>query len=127
MATNLPGDIDQALNPTLFLNGLYVLWKWQTYNVMHSYGVTQDTTIGQLTTVIGSISIVGDITNSTSNRVYAEVVTIYTSVRRNATVVHKVISSSITNDGLFFTDGRHDVIVHTFTAMHWRLETDNHC
>ena len=76
MATNLPGDIDQALNPTLFLNGLYILWKWQTYIIQcHSYYYvfTQDTTIGQLTTVIGSISIVGDITISTSNRVHTEV------------------------------------------------------
>ena len=75
-----------------------------------------------LTTISRAVSIVENTIYSLSYAIDCKVVLICALARRNTAVVCEV--SVTTGEVLLLTDGSDHIIVHTFSTIHWRLETD---
>ena len=75
--------------------------------------------------VSGNSSINNIPINVCSHRVGSEVEIIDTSIRCDGAVEHEFIAGGIACNILLFTDSSHHITVHTFSTIHWRLETDH--
>ena len=79
-----------------------------------------------LTAVSGNVSIVDKTIIDTSHTMDNEIIVIDIAIAElNTAVVFTSITGGITRDIPLFTDSSDHIIVHTFSTIHWRLETDH--
>ena len=77
-----------------------------------------------LTAVSDTFSILENTINSYGHWVHSEIEIIHTSVIWDEASMYKFFRG-ITFKTLLFTDSSDHIIVHTFSTIHWRLETDH--
>ena len=119
--TNLPGDVDVT---TFLFNSCNILLKWQTCKRLLFVSVKLLTQI--LTAISGSFSIVDKTIVDTSHTMDSEVEVIDIAIPDiNTAVSFTSITGDNTRDIPLVTDSSDHIIVHTFSTIHWRLETDH--
>ena len=79
-----------------------------------------------LTAVSGSFSVVDKTVIDTGHTMDSEVEVIHIAIPEiNTAVVFTSITGDITRGIPLFADSSDHIIVHTFSTIHWRLETDH--
>ena len=79
-----------------------------------------------LTAVSGNASIEDKTIIDTSHTMDSEVIVIHIAITKiNTAVSFTSITGDITQYSPLFTDSSDHIIVHTFSTIHWRLETDH--
>ena len=79
-----------------------------------------------LTADSGNVSVVNKTIIDTSNTMYSEVKVINIAIPEiNTAISFTSITGHITRDIPLFTDSSYHIIVHTFSTIHWGLDTDH--
>ena len=78
-----------------------------------------------LTAISGNVSVIDKTIIDMSHSMDSEGILIHIVITElNTAVVFTRITGDNTRDIPLFTDGSDHIIVHTFSTIHWRLETD---
>ena len=77
-----------------------------------------------LTAVSGNVSVVDKTIINTSHTMYSEVEVINIAIPEINTAVSFTSITDITQYIPLFTGSSYHIIVHTYSTIHWRLETD---